>query len=125
MHKTCRHVSTGARFLSVNPTTEHGADVLMQYLYHYLSFLQDVGNHILYSPPHFGISRPPLLIDFTASWQPALAGGCCPELYGIHVEQINEQLKLAWTKAAISTTIGVSSQASAANRKRTPSESKK
>ena len=89
----------------------------MQYLYQYLALLQNAGSHILYSLPNFEISRLPLLIDFTSSGHASLTGGGCSELYGVHVDRINEQLKLTWTKAAISTAIGVSRQASATDWK--------
>lgn len=49
-----------------------------------------------------------MLIDFMASGHAALTGDSCSELYGVHVDKINEQLKLTWTKAAIATAIGAS-----------------
>ncbi|TFY58803.1 hypothetical protein EVJ58_g6189 [Rhodofomes roseus] len=94
----------GAEFVSATPAIAEDRDVILSFLRRYLEFLRKAGNHIFFSLPSFEISRLPLLIDYTASRRDTRSD--CFELYGIHVNKINEQLKLAWTKAAIATAAG-------------------
>ncbi|PCH38342.1 hypothetical protein WOLCODRAFT_149281 [Wolfiporia cocos MD-104 SS10] len=89
---------TNARFLSMTPTLLNDRESLMYYISKYLAFLQQAGNHVLFSLPDFDDDRHRLTIDYT------LLGThehSVDEIHGIRVDNINTYLSSVWLKASM------------------------
>ncbi|THG96118.1 hypothetical protein EW026_g5654 [Hermanssonia centrifuga] len=89
---------TKAQLLSVSSEVNNGRQALSVYLSEYLEFLQNAGNHVLFSLPDFDDDRLRVSIDFSTSGRPVLG---IDSIFGISVEKINSYLQASWLKSAM------------------------
>lgn len=73
-----------------------GQEAFAFYLREYLNFLDQAGNHILFSVPDADDARYRLTIDYSILDSPLLD---VDDIYGISVEKINDYLYFVWLKA--------------------------
>ncbi len=84
--------------MSVSSEVNNGRQALSVYLSEYLEFLQNAGNHVLFSLPDFDDDRLRVSIDFSTSGRPVLG---IDSIFGISVEKINSYLQASWLKSAM------------------------
>ncbi|PCH38353.1 hypothetical protein WOLCODRAFT_115316 [Wolfiporia cocos MD-104 SS10] len=89
---------TKAQLISAEPAVVIGREALTFYLSQYLSFLQQAGNHVLFSLPDFDDDRYRLTTDYSLMGAHVLA---IDEVYGIAVDKINAYLSSVWLKASM------------------------
>ncbi|CCL98532.1 uncharacterized protein FIBRA_00531 [Fibroporia radiculosa] len=88
-----------AQLVSVEPPIAmNGRDAFSHYMSHYLSFLQQAGNHVLFSIPDFDDNRYRLNIDYSLIGSTTLEAR---EVHGINVDKINSYLASVWLKSAL------------------------
>ncbi|EED84148.1 predicted protein [Postia placenta Mad-698-R] len=89
---------TKAQLIASEPAIIIGRDAFVHYMEHYLCFLHQAGNHVLFSLPDFDDDKYRLTIDFSLmkSHVPDVH-----ELHGISIDKINEYLLSVWLKAAM------------------------
>ncbi|KAH9891709.1 hypothetical protein C8Q73DRAFT_782384 [Cubamyces lactineus] len=86
--------------LSVSPALETGRETLIRYLGQYLEFLQEAGNHVLFSLPQFNQHSAPMEIDYSLASRPG-EQHWQESIYDVSVDQINAYLSSLWLKSTM------------------------
>lgn len=84
--------------IKVTSDEDVNKQALSSYLLHYLRFLTNAGNHVLFSLPDFDDDNLSISIDFST-----MSNAVIPvdDIRGVSIEKVNAFLSTAWLKAAM------------------------